>query len=140
MIMATHNTAPGASRALAGSSAQDDAHDETLHDVLAPASLPELRTEIERVDATIIAAIAERMQLAQAVGRLKAATGQPVTDPAREAAVVARASVLARDAGLPEDEIRALYWRLLAISRRAQRDITCSPRESPCTPTTSVHR
>jgi len=48
------------------------------------------------------------------------AAGQPVTDPAREAAVVTRASVLARTAGLPEDEIRALYWKLLAISRKAQ--------------------
>jgi chorismate mutase len=106
----------------------------------ASASLAELRAEIERVDATIISAIAERMQLARAVGRLKAATGQAVTDPAREAAVVARASVLAREAGLPEDEIRALYWRLLAVSRRAQHDLTCSRRESPSAPTTSVRQ
>jgi chorismate mutase len=91
---------------------------------LRESSLAELRTEIERVDATIIAAIAERMQLARAVGRLKAVAGQPVTDPAREAAVVARASVLAREAGLPEDDIRALYWRLLAVSRRAQHDLS----------------
>jgi chorismate mutase len=95
---------------------------ESDHERLRATSLAELRTDIERVDATIIAAIAARMQLARAVGRLKAVTGQPVTDPAREAAVVARASVLAREAGLPEDDIRALYWRLLAISRRAQHD------------------
>jgi chorismate mutase len=101
-----------------------DARESIASDTVPDATLRELRAKIERVDATIIAAIAERMHLARAVGRLKAATGQPVTDPAREAAVVARASLLAREAGLPEDEIRALYWRLLAVSRRAQHDIT----------------
>jgi chorismate mutase len=83
-------------------------------------TLAELRAEIERVDATIIHAIAERMALSRAVGRVKTAMGQPITDPAREAAVVARASAMAREVGLPDDEIRALYWRLIAFSRKAQ--------------------
>ena len=83
-------------------------------------TLAELRAEIERVDATIIGAIAERMALSRAVGRVKTAMGQPITDPAREAAVVARASAMAREVGLPDDEIRALYWRLIAFSRKAQ--------------------
>ena len=64
--------------------------------------------------------LAERVSLACEVGRAKAAIGQPVIDPAREAAVVSRAAVLAREAGLPEDDVRALYWRLMAMSRRAQ--------------------
>jgi len=83
-------------------------------------SLAELRSAIESIDETIVRMIADRMALSRAVGRVKAATGQPIMDPAREAAVVARASVLARDVGLPEDEIRALYWRLIACSRREQ--------------------
>ncbi len=82
--------------------------------------LEAVRDEIERIDGTLIAMIAERTALARAAGRLKAAAGLPVTDPAREAAVVARASRLARDAGLPEDELRTLFWQLLAMSRRAQ--------------------
>ena len=84
------------------------------------ASLSELRAAIEDVDTRLIAAIAERLALARAVGELKVADGEPVLDPAREAAVVARVSSLARSAGVPEDEIRALYWRLLSMSRRAQ--------------------
>ena len=83
-------------------------------------TIASLREEIETVDERLIAAIAERMALARAVGRVKVAAGQPVVDPAREAAVVMRASALARMAGLPEDEIRALYWKLMAISRRVQ--------------------
>ncbi len=86
----------------------------------APASIASLRAKIEAVDERLIEAIAERVALARAVGRAKVAAGQPVTDPAREAAVVMRASALARAAGLPEDEIRALYWKLMAISRKAQ--------------------
>ena len=83
-------------------------------------TISSLREEIEAVDERLIAAIAERLALARSVGRAKVAAGQPVTDPAREAAVVTRASVLARSAGLPEDEIRALFWKLLAISRKVQ--------------------
>lgn len=79
-----------------------------------------LRAEIEAVDTRLIAAIAERVSLAKRVGQVKRANGQPITDPAREAAVVARASALAREAGLPDHEIRALYWRLLAMARRVQ--------------------
>ena len=88
--------------------------------VIAHPTIASLREEIEAVDERLIAAIAERVALARAVGRVKAAAGQPIIDPAREAAVVMRASALARMAGLPEDEIRALYWKLMALSRKVQ--------------------
>lgn len=83
-------------------------------------ALTALRGEIECVDAEIIAAIARRMELARAIRTVKQRAGQPVLDPAREAAVVARASARAREAALPEDEIRALYWKLMAMARRVQ--------------------
>lgn len=84
------------------------------------AEVASLRTQIESVDEALIALIGRRLCLARAIGCAKRAAGEPVTDPAREAAVVTRASVLAREAGVPDDEIRAVYWRLLAMSRRAQ--------------------
>lgn len=84
------------------------------------AQLAALRAEIEAVDAALIDAIAHRMALAKQIRVVKQRAGQPVLDPAREAAVVARASVRARQAGLPEDEIRALYWKLMALARRVQ--------------------
>lgn len=83
-------------------------------------SLTQVRDAIAAVDEQLIAMLARRVALAREAGRVKSACGQPVTDPAREAAVVTRASVLAREAGLPEDEIRALYWRLMAMSRKIQ--------------------
>ncbi len=87
--------------------------------MIAP-ELEGLRAAIEEVDASLVRLIAERMSLAREVGRVKAAAGHPVTDPMRESAVVARIAALSRDAGLPEDEMRSIYWRLLALSRRVQ--------------------
>ncbi len=84
--------------------------------------LQDLRARIERVDAALVSLVAERQALARAVGAHKRAQGLPVIDPAREAAVIARAGTLARDAGLPEEEVRAIFRRLVALSRRAQSD------------------
>jgi chorismate mutase len=83
-------------------------------------TLPELRERIDRIDHALVALLAERVAVARRVGQVKAADGLPITDPSREAAVVARASRLAREAGLPDDDVRALFWQLLAITRRAQ--------------------
>ena len=83
-------------------------------------SLAALRDDIERVDARLVALIAERVRLARAVGDAKRALGRPTIDPAREAAVVRHAGELARDAGLDEGEVREVFWRLIALSRRAQ--------------------
>lgn len=82
--------------------------------------LGELRVAIDKIDGSIIELIAERASLARAVGQVKAEEGLAITDPQREAAVVSRAVRLARDAELPEDDIRQLYWLVVAISRRAQ--------------------
>jgi chorismate mutase/prephenate dehydrogenase len=83
-------------------------------------SIEELRDAIGRVDAELVGVLARRMALVREVGKVKAASGLPVLDPAREAAVVSRAAAMARDAGLPEDDVRMLFWQLMAISRRVQ--------------------
>jgi len=82
--------------------------------------LADAREAIEAVDARIIDALAQRVALGRVVRAAKRRAGQPVVDPSREAAVVARAGARARAAGLPEDDVRALYWQLVAMTRRAQ--------------------
>jgi chorismate mutase len=82
--------------------------------------LQALRQDIDGVDDEILTALVRRLSLARAIGEIKQRTGQPVLDPAREASVVTRAAARARDAGLPEQEMRALYWQLMALARRAQ--------------------
>lgn len=86
--------------------------------------LTQLREEIERIDRTLIQLIADRVRLARQVGAAKRAAGLPTLDPAREAAVVRRAVVLAREAGLLDDDVRQIFWHLIGLSRRAQQQAT----------------
>jgi chorismate mutase len=79
-----------------------------------------LRQEIETVDARIVQLIAERTALARRIGEVKRAAGQPTLDPAREAAVVRRAGLLARAAGVAQEDVREIFWHLIGLSRRAQ--------------------
>lgn len=78
------------------------------------------RHEIARTDREIVALIARRLTLARAAGAAKAARGLPLCDPAREAAVLREAGSAARNAGLDEEEVRQVFWCLVAMCRRAQ--------------------
>ncbi|MHB1298087.1 MAG: chorismate mutase, partial [Gemmatimonadaceae bacterium] len=72
-------------------------------------SLGALREGVQRLDREIIGLLAKRMQLAQQIGAAKQALGRPTLDTAREAEVVRRAGEFARDAGLPNEDVRALF-------------------------------
>lgn len=84
--------------------------------------LTQLRNEIEHVDRALVALIAKRVELARAVGRVKRAHGLPTLDPAREAAIIRRSGMLARENGLAEEDVREIFWHLVGLSRRAQID------------------
>ena len=58
------------------------------------------RASIDRLDAILVYTLAERFAHTQAVGALKAAHDLPPSDPAREAAQIARLTELAEAAGL----------------------------------------
>jgi len=66
----------------------------------ASAELTRLRQSIDNVDAALVHILAERFKFTQEVGRLKAATGMPASDPAREAVQIARLRALAEDSHL----------------------------------------
>jgi chorismate mutase len=85
-----------------------------------PPELVALRTQIERIDQTLVALVAERVAAARAVGRAKRQHDLPTLDPAREAAVVRRAVELARDAALDEEDVREIFWHIIGLCRRAQ--------------------
>ena len=82
--------------------------------------LEAVRREIEAIDAKLVDLIAERMQLMRRVGSVKRAAGVPTLDPAREASVIRRASLLARQAGIPDEDVRTIFWRLMLMARAAQ--------------------
>jgi chorismate mutase len=62
--------------------------------------LKEHRESIDRLDAILVYTLGERFKHTQAVGRLKAAHDLPPSDPAREAAQIARLEDLAKRADL----------------------------------------
>ena len=78
------------------------------------------RDEIERLDNEMIALLARRMVLGNRIGDLKRAAGLPILDPTREAAVIRRVTETAREAGLPAEPAREIFWQIVGMSRRAQ--------------------
>ena len=64
------------------------------------AELTSLRQSIDNIDAAIIHMLAERFKFTQQVGRLKATTGLPPSDPEREKVQIARLRVLAEESHL----------------------------------------
>ncbi|MEM7720818.1 MAG: chorismate mutase [Pseudomonadota bacterium] len=65
--------------------------------------LKDHRASIDRLDAILIYTLGERFKHTQAVGRLKADHALPPSDPAREAAQIARLEDLAHRADLDPD-------------------------------------
>ena len=86
------------------------------------ADLAQLRAEIERIDRGLIDLIRERVSAARSTALAKRAAGLPTVDPPQEAAVIRRAAALARDAGLPAEEVRDVFWKLVALTRAAEVD------------------
>ncbi|MEY2926608.1 MAG: hypothetical protein RL367_1085 [Pseudomonadota bacterium] len=64
------------------------------------AHLSRLRQSIDNIDAALVHILAERFKVTQEVGRYKAESGLPASDPGREDKQVARLRQLAADAGL----------------------------------------
>lgn len=83
-------------------------------------ALERVRARIAEVDERLIRMIGERRALVLEVGRLKAALGLPVLDPAQEARVVRSAAVRARELGVDEEATRDVIWRIIASARAIQ--------------------
>ncbi|PZQ87439.1 MAG: chorismate mutase [Leifsonia xyli] len=74
----------------------------------APAAAPQdprdellrYRQSIDNIDAALIHLLAERFKATQSVGRLKAASGMPASDPGREKEQIARLRALASESHL----------------------------------------
>ncbi|HVE36185.1 MAG TPA: chorismate mutase [Gemmatimonadaceae bacterium] len=86
----------------------------------ATAELARCREEIERIDNEIVSLLARRLKLGKRTGDLKRAAGLPILDPTREAAVIRRVTGVARDAQLPTEPIREIFWQIVGMSRRVQ--------------------
>ena len=86
------------------------------------AELADCRTHIQEIDLKLVALLAERMALGQRTAGLKRAAGLPILDPRREAEVIRRAVVAAREKELPTEPVRQIFWHIVGLSRRAQEE------------------
>ena len=62
--------------------------------------LAAIRLSIDNIDAALVHMLAERFKFTQKVGRLKAASGMPASDPERERVQIARLREIALEAQL----------------------------------------
>ena len=66
-------------------------------------TLTQYRNSIDNIDAALVFMLAERFKVTQAVGRYKAETQLPASDPGREERQIARLRALAEEAKLDPD-------------------------------------
>lgn len=78
--------------------------------------LSELRRRIDGIDDRLLALLAERLEIAREMARLKRRIGDLRRDPAREAQIIARLA----DGPLDGTIIEPIWQALLAASRRMQ--------------------
>lgn len=84
--------------------------------------LDHYRQSIDNIDAALVAILAERFKVTQAVGRYKAQSGLPPADPGREEAQIARLRKLATDAQLdPEFSEKFLRFIIDEVIRHHER-------------------
>ena len=92
--------------------------------VIAAEDLEQLRKEIERIDRAVVGLVRERVRVARLVLKAKQAAGLPVVDSAQEATVIERAASMAKAAGLPPEDIGAVFSRVVEITRRAELELS----------------
>jgi chorismate mutase/prephenate dehydratase len=78
-----------------------------------------LREQINTVDEQLLSLLNKRAELALAIGAVKAASGQPVYDPAREDAVFTKLEK-ANAGPLSTGAIDEIYRTIIAICREMQ--------------------
>ena len=105
--------------------------------------LTALRKQVDAVDARLLAAMAERIDIAQQVGAAKRAGGEPgeavaVHRPGREAALIR--SLLARyDGPMATAAIHAVWRELIGASIAVQRSLTVATADSAAEQAARLH-
>ncbi len=83
-------------------------------------SLEELRKKIDEADARIVELIAERVRIAEEIGREKSKQGKQIEDVAREKGVLEHVKSIARQERVSEQDIESIYEQIVALSKSVQ--------------------
>jgi chorismate mutase / prephenate dehydratase len=84
-----------------------------------PASMPDLRRELDRIDRELIEAMNQRAEIAQQIGTLKKSGAEQIYDPQRESEVLKQA--VANNRGpLGDEAVRSVFRELVSGTRAVQ--------------------
>ena len=83
-------------------------------------SLEDLRRQIEETDARIVKLIAERMRIAEQIGKEKGKQGKRVQDIEREKRVLENVRRIARQENISPGDVEILYSQIIALSKSVQ--------------------
>ena len=82
--------------------------------------LEDLRRQIDEVDSKIVKLIAERVKIAEEVGRKKRKQGEQIEDKAREKGVLENVKSIAQEEKVSQEDIESIYRQIVAASKRIQ--------------------
>jgi len=82
--------------------------------------LEELRGKIDTIDADIVNLIAERIGLAEQIGRVKRQNGQQIEDSSREERVLQHIRKLAKEKGIKPADIEDIYRHIFVAAKSIQ--------------------
>ena len=86
------------------------------HTAVSARRLDDVRGDIDRIDEALVALIHDRTRLARDAADAKRAAGRALRDTRREADVVRRAALRARELGVDDECVRDFFWRLIDLS------------------------
>ncbi len=83
-------------------------------------SLEELRKKIDEADTMIVKLIAERIRIAEEIGREKSKQGKQIEDVAREKKILENVKRIARGENINQADIESIYRQIVALSKSVQ--------------------
>ena len=82
--------------------------------------LEDLRRKIDETDARIVELVAERIRIAEEVGRKKKEAGKQIEDTEREATVLENVKRIAREERINQEDVENIYKQIVSACKRIQ--------------------
>ncbi|MFC2035296.1 prephenate dehydratase [Chloroflexota bacterium] len=83
-------------------------------------SLEELRIKIDEADTKIIRLIAERIRIAEDIGKEKRKVGKQIKDAEREKRVLENVKSIAREENISQEDIESIYRQIVSVAKSVQ--------------------
>ncbi len=83
-------------------------------------SVEDLRKKIDETDARIVKLLAERIRIAEEIGKEKEGQSKQVEDKGREEIVLGKVRSIAREENINQEAIESIYRQIIAIAKSVQ--------------------